>query len=34
MRMYPPNKVLKAHEKKKTETNQQKEEGTSGKQKK
>ena len=29
--MYPPNKVLKAHEKKKTET---REEGTSGKQKK
>ena len=34
MRMYPPNKVLKAHEKKKTETNQQKEEGTLGKHKK
>ena len=34
--MYPPNKVLKSPEKKKTETetNQQKEEGTSGKQKK
>ena len=32
--MYPPKKVLKAHEKKKTETNQQKEEGTLEKQKK
>ena len=32
--MYPPNKVPKAHEKKKTDTNQQKEEGTSRKQKK
>ena len=34
LRMYPANKVLKAHEKKRTKTNQQKEEGTSGKQKK
>ena len=32
--MYPPKKVLKAHEKKKAETNQQREEGTLGKQKK